>query len=90
LAAPTDAQLSLAVNGYSWDAIVNQPWYQTGVAVPWRNMVGKQEVALQSAMDSVVGAAAGKVGASGNGMGGGGVGWMAVLVGMGVLGVLLL
>lgn len=53
-------------------------------------MVGKQEVALQSAMDSVVGAAAGKVGASGNGMGGGGVGWMAVLVGMGVLGVLLL
>ena len=89
MAAPTDAQLSLAVNGYSWDAIVNQPWYQTGVAAQWRNMVDKQEVALQSAMDSVVGAAAGKVGAPGNGMGGG-VGWMAVLVGMGVLGVLLL
>lgn len=53
-------------------------------------MVDKQEVALQSAMDSVVDAAAGKVGVSGNGMGGGGIGWMAVLVGMGVVGVLLL
>lgn len=76
------------MNGYGWDDIVKQTWYQTGVDTRWRDMVNEQEKVLQSAMDSVVGGA-GKVGGR-CGQRLNGVGGMAFLIGMGVLGVILL
>ena len=76
-------RLSLAVNSYEWDTIVAQTWYQTGVDVRWKNMVNAEKAALQSAFDAAVGA---KYGAARFG----GVRFMAVLAGMGVMGIILL
>ncbi|KUJ12610.1 uncharacterized protein LY89DRAFT_785927 [Mollisia scopiformis] len=53
-AAPTSIQLSLAVNGYNWDAIVRSDWY-TSVPVAWQEVVTRQERALQSVYDNVTG-----------------------------------
>ncbi|KAG0645822.1 hypothetical protein D0Z07_7921 [Hyphodiscus hymeniophilus] len=50
-AAPTDAQLSLALHGYVWDDILQQTWYQTGVPAAWREKIDAQETAMQSAVN---------------------------------------
>lgn len=48
-------RLSLAINGYDWDAIMTQTWYETAVANQWKSMVNEEADALQSALDEVVG-----------------------------------
>lgn len=71
-------RLSLAVNGYNWDDIVKQSWYQTGVSTQWKNMVDVQEIAMQSALNQAVGVKSGGERLDG-------VAVMALFVGMGVL-----
>jgi len=61
LAAPTNAQLSLAVNGYDWDDIVIATWYQDGIDARWRNMVDGEERALQTAVNQAIGSGAERI-----------------------------
>ncbi|KAF8851355.1 hypothetical protein BDZ45DRAFT_767082 [Acephala macrosclerotiorum] len=62
-AAPTQAQLSLAANGYNWDAIVRSDWYST-IPGEWQDVIVGQEKALESVFENVT---AGHVPTSGAG-----------------------
>lgn len=75
-------QLSLAANGYDWDAIMTQPWYETGVAEQWKSMVNKEAGALQSALDEIVGVKNGGERVR--------MGMMVLVVGIGIVGLILL
>jgi len=46
--------MSLAVNGYDWDKIVQATWY-TSIGEDWQKVVTEQEVVLQKAFDGVTG-----------------------------------
>jgi hypothetical protein len=52
-AAPTTAQLSLAISGYNWDIIVAEPWYED-VEEGWRHCVDEQERVLQNGLDTAI------------------------------------
>ena len=67
-AAPTAAQSSLGIVGWSWDRIVQAEWYNggtyndsgtfntyEGVGQMWKDIVGKQEGVLQRAFDGEFG-----------------------------------
>jgi hypothetical protein len=86
-AAPTPIQLSLAISGYDWDAIVRSSWY-TSVPAPWQEVVTAQEERLQSVYNNITGEhALVSVGSGGRRMGGGN--WMVVGVGLGVQAVVV-
>ncbi|PMD15860.1 hypothetical protein NA56DRAFT_663599 [Hyaloscypha hepaticicola] len=62
VAAPTDAQFSLAVLGWNWEHIVQSEWYVgnasagiVGVGEQWKEVVRGQENVLQRGFDGLVG-----------------------------------
>ncbi|CZR68736.1 uncharacterized protein PAC_18635 [Phialocephala subalpina] len=64
-AAPTTAQLSLAANGYNWDAIVRSDWY-TSIPVNWQSVIVGQEKALESVFENITGSHVPSSGAEGS------------------------